>query len=203
MPEVRERDYFFIVSFHLWGFLAGTGPAAAQRRLTGPAAGGRRFAAASPVLALALLPMAFNWAWATRASDHSARDWAYDLLQSVEPYGILSTGGDNDTFPPWYLQEVEGIRQDVTVIVDQYRNTQWCPSQLKRRTGPERQRPLVDDGGLIASPPGERRSRARVISRAASVIAKPGAIAPARGRAPHPRWHPDCRTEGCLDCMLS
>ena len=103
MPEVRERDYFFIASFHLWGFLAGM-----------------ELAAASPVLALALLPMAFNWAWATRASDHSARDWAYGLLQSVEPYGILFTGGDNDTFPLSYLQEVEGIRQDVTVIVDQY-----------------------------------------------------------------------------------
>lgn len=113
----------------------------------------------------------------------------HDRLQGVEPYGILSTGGDNDTFPPWYLQEVEGIRQDVTVTVDQYLNRQWYPSHLKRRTGPERQRPLVDDGGLIASPPGERRSRARV-SRAASVIAIPGAMAPAPRQSTAPSLAP-------------
>ena len=184
MREVRERDYFFIASFHLWGFLAGMGLAAAWRRLAGPAAGVRRLAATSPVLALALLPMAFNWAWATRAGDHSARDWAYDLLQSVEPYGILFTGGDNDTFPLWYLQEVEGIRQDVTVIVDQYLNTQWYPKQLKRRTGPERQRPFVDDGGLgLYEAPPDLPSRAittrpddELDAAGPAVLAEPAAL---------------------------
>ena len=184
MREVRERDYFFIASFHLWGFLAGMGLAAAWRWLAGPAAGLRRLAVASPVLALALLPMAFNWAWATRTGDHSARDWAYDLLQSVEPYGILFTGGDNDTFPLWYLQEVEGIRQDVTVIVDQYLNTQWYPRQLKRRTGPDRQRPFVDDRGLgLYEVPPDLPSRAvttrpddELNAAGAAVLAEPAAL---------------------------
>ena len=156
MREVRERDYFFIASFHLWGFLTGMGLTAAWRWVAGSGAGVRRLAAASPVLVLALAPLAFNWTWATRTGDYSARDWAYDLLQSVEPYGILFTNGDNDTFPLWYLQEAEGIRQDVTVIVGEYLNTQWYPRQLRRLTAPERQRPFADDGdlGLYEAPPG-------------------------------------------------
>ena len=68
-------------------------------------------------------PVNFNWA--SRAGDYSARDWAYNLLMSVEPYGLIFTEGDNDTFPLWYLQEVEGIRRDVTVAVESYFNIPW------------------------------------------------------------------------------
>ena len=90
----------------------------------------------SPILALALIPLALNWSWATRTYDYAARDWAYNLLQSVEPYSVLFTNGDNDTFPLWYLQEVEGIRRDVTVIVTSYLNTDWYTKQLKDLTTP-------------------------------------------------------------------
>ena len=110
-------------------------------------------------MAVVFVPLAFNWAWASRTDDYSARDWAYDLLQSVEPYGILFTNGDNDTFPLWYLQEVEGIRQDVTVIVGEYLSTQWYPRQLRDRTSPERQRPFRDEEELglyePSSPPAQ------------------------------------------------
>ena len=142
--EVRERDYFFVASFHLWGFLAGIGLMAAWRWAAGGGFTGRNLALASPIVALALVPLVFNWAWASRSGDYAARDWAYDMLQSVEPYGILFTNGDNDTFPLWYLQEVEEVRQDVTVVVVQYLMTQWYPRQLKYHTAPERQR-LFDD----------------------------------------------------------
>ena len=142
--EVRERDYFFLASFHLWGFLAGAGLVAAWRWAAGGSFSRRGLALASPLLLLALVPLAFNWAWASRSGDYAARDWAYNLLQSVEPYGIVFTNGDNDTFPLWYLQEVEGVRQDVTVIVAQYLMTQWYPRQLKYHTDPARQRPFTD-----------------------------------------------------------
>ena len=141
--EVRERDYFFVAGFLLWGALAGVGLAWAWHKVAhAMGGGGPRYLAALPVLALALLPLTLNWSWASRAGDYAARDWAYDLLISVEPYGILFTNGDNDTFPLWYLQEVEGIRQDVTVIVGQYLFTTWYPKQLQALSEPENQRPF-------------------------------------------------------------
>jgi hypothetical protein len=164
MQEVRERDYFFIASFHLWGFLAGVGLVGAWRWAAGTVPENRAFALASPVLAVALVPLVFNWGWADRSDDHSARDWAYNLLESVEPYGILFTNGDNDTFPLWYLQEVEGIRQDVTVIVVQYLYTQWYPRQLRYHTSQERQRPFrVEASPGVYDPPDAPPARALTV----------------------------------------
>ncbi len=134
LHEVRERDYFFIVSFSLWGLWAGMGIAGIWQTLAGKLKGNLRLA--TPVLLLAFLPLALNWSWASRAGDYSARDWAYNLLMSVEPYGVVFTNGDNDTFPLWYLQEVEGLRRDVTVIVTSYLNIDWYARQLRDLTGP-------------------------------------------------------------------
>jgi hypothetical protein len=142
LHEVRERDYFYVAGFQLWGFLAGLGLAWVWHGVARALRSERRFALAAPVLLVALIPLALNWRWASRAGDYAARDWAYDLLVSVEPYAVLFTNGDNDTFPLWYLQEVEGIRRDVTVIVGQYLFTDWYPRQLERLTRPERQRPF-------------------------------------------------------------
>jgi hypothetical protein len=157
--EVRERDYFFVAGFLLWGSLAGTGLAWGWHTVAGMLGEERRYVAFAPVLLLAVMPLTLNWAWASRSGDYAARDWAYDLLISVEPYGVLFTNGDNDTFPLWYLQEVEGIRPDVTVIVGQYLYTTWYPTQLKHLTQPVNQRvfdPNVVPGLYPDRPPPER-----------------------------------------------
>ncbi len=144
--EVRERDYFFILSFNLWGLYAGMGIVTLWQRLGRRLAAGREeepllaersgLRLASPLLGVALIPLFLNFPLADRRGDFAARDWAYNLLQSVEPYAILFTNGDNDTFPLWYLQEVEGIRRDVTVIVHSYLGTKWYPKQLRELTAP-------------------------------------------------------------------
>jgi hypothetical protein len=137
LGEVRERDYFFLVSFSIWGLWAGVGIAALWQAFSARLGTGvGALLKGSPVLALAFLPLVLNWPYASRAGDYSARDWAYNLLMSVEPYGVLFTNGDNDTFPLWYLQEVEGIRRDVTVIVWSYLNTPWYAKQIRALTTP-------------------------------------------------------------------
>jgi hypothetical protein len=134
MHEVRERDYFFTVSFLCWGLFAGVGLAAAGRALRERLGGAAGRAAAVAVLAVAIVPIALNFRAASRRHTPTAtlaRDFAYDLLQTVEPYGILFTNGDNDTFPLWYLQEVEGVRQDVSVVNLSLGNTDWYIRQLR------------------------------------------------------------------------
>ncbi|HWC73523.1 MAG TPA: DUF2723 domain-containing protein [Gemmatimonadales bacterium] len=129
--EVRERDYFFVVSFQVWGLFAGLGLV----DLLGRAAAARWALAAAAFGGGALLPFALNFQAASRRGPDAyvARDFAYNLLESVEPYGVLFGFGDNDTFPVWYLQEVEGIRQDVTLVNLSLANLDWYDQQLASR----------------------------------------------------------------------
>jgi hypothetical protein len=137
---VRERDYFFIGSFAVFGaFVAvglGTVMQAIANALRDRGSVTSRWAVASLVLPLSLIPFFGNRVTASRAHETLARDFAYDILQSVEPYGILITAGDNDTFPLWYAQEVEGIRPDVTLANLSLMNTRWHLHQLHRRETP-------------------------------------------------------------------
>jgi hypothetical protein len=140
LREVRERDYFFVVSFAAFGLWIAVGFGALMQataelfknRLSETG----RWIAATPVLALALIPIAGNHVTASRAHETLARDFARDLLESVEPYGILITAGDNDTFPLWFAQEVEGVRRDVTLANLSLMNTRWHLQQLRRRETP-------------------------------------------------------------------
>jgi hypothetical protein len=131
--EVRDRDYFFLWSFSCLGIWTGLGVAACWRLLAQKIERPRALILSLPVLAIALLPLALNSHAASRAGQTFTRDFAHDLLDSVAPNGILITNGDNDTFPLWYAQEVEGYRNDVVVIVSSYLNTDWLPWQLMRR----------------------------------------------------------------------
>jgi hypothetical protein len=90
-------------------------------------------ALAAPILLIALIPLVGNWKFASRANDRFTQEWAHDYLNSLEPYAIVVTHGDNDTFPLWYAQEVDGVRRDVTVAVTTYLGTDWYARQLIRR----------------------------------------------------------------------
>ncbi len=133
--EVRDRDYFYLWSFSTWSVWAALGLATLWRTLaTRVRAGGTaRWVTTAPVLLLGIVPLIGNWRDASRAGETATREWAHDLLNSVEPYGILVTMGDNDTFPLWYAQEVEGVRSDVTVAVTSLLNTDWYPRGLQHR----------------------------------------------------------------------
>jgi len=179
MTEVRERDYFFIVGFSVWGVWCGIGLAALWGTLAEWL--GRRarrpLLVTAPVLALGFIPLAFNWSWASRAHDWSARDWAYNLLMSVEPYAVLFTNGDNDTFPLWYLQEAEGIRQDVTVIVMSYLNTAWYAEQIRGLTTPCKpgQDPAADPTRILCQRPYEPEEGPEIYAR---MVANPDPSVP-------------------------
>ena len=144
--EVRDRDYFYLWSFSAWSVWAALGLVfvwesvaaligsetlrVGKETLDLPKR--RSWLIASPVLALAFVPLVGNWESATRKGDDTTARFAHDLLNSVEPYGILVTVGDNDTFPLWYAQEVEGIRKDVVVANTSLLNTEWYTRQLIR-----------------------------------------------------------------------
>lgn len=144
--EVRDRDYFYIWSYSAWGVWAAVGlvyiwQSVAQildRSDDEPKdkagfASRRSWLLATPILLVACAPLVGNWNAASHRGDTFAADWGKDMLNSVEPYGILITNGDNDTFPLWYAQEVEGVRQDVLVVVTSYLNTDWFVRQIIRR----------------------------------------------------------------------
>lgn len=144
--EVRDRDYFYIWSYSAWGVWAALGlvyiwQSVAQildrssdaRPDKAGFASRRAWMLATPLLLIACAPLFGNWQAASHRGDTFTAKWGADMLNSVEPYGILITNGDNDTFPLWYAQEVEGVRQDVLVLVTSYLNTDWFVRQIIRR----------------------------------------------------------------------
>lgn len=130
--QPRERDYSYAGSFQTFAIWVGLGVIAlydllqnVMKNVAGYVSGG---------LAFLLVPMVMgyqNWDDHTRHQRYVAPDSAYNLLNSVEKNGILFTNGDNDTFPLWYIQEVEGIRTDVRVVNLSLLNTDWYIDQMK------------------------------------------------------------------------
>jgi len=139
-PQPRERDYFYVGSFFVFSIWIGMGvlglveflhKAIKNRLAQAYTAGG--------VLLLAALfipgnMLRTNYKDADRTGDYVAWDYSYNLLQTCEPDAILFTNGDNDTFPLWYLQDVEGIRRDVRIVCLSLANTPWYVTQLKNDT---------------------------------------------------------------------
>ena len=124
--EPRDRDYFFMWTFSLWGLLAATGLASLMRTF-------RAQLAAVALVGIGVLPLAANWDVASRTGQRFTSEWARDILLSLEPNAIIITNGDNDSFPLWYAQEVEKLRPDVTVALTPYLDMPWYARQLNRR----------------------------------------------------------------------
>jgi hypothetical protein len=130
--EARERDYFFVLGFWTWGLLAGAGlgaiSAALAKRLPAPIA-------ALPLL-IGAVPLVANNAVMDRTREPIAmmpRTYARLLLDAVPQRGVLLAGGDNDTFPLWYLQQVEDYRSDVTVVTVPLLGATWYRETLAAR----------------------------------------------------------------------
>ncbi|MEG0517283.1 MAG: DUF2723 domain-containing protein [Bacteroidales bacterium] len=133
--QPRERDYAYAGSFYaftIWIGLAVMWLAELLKKITKPeiAAG-----VASVLCVIVPFQMASqNWDDHDRSGRYTSRDLAYNYLQSVDPNAILITHGDNDTFPLWYIQEVEGVRTDVRVMNTSLLGTDWYIDQMQNRT---------------------------------------------------------------------
>ena len=148
--QPRERDYAYAGSFYAFAIWIGLGVLAiidAIKRFIPEKYG----AILAGVLSLALVPGIMgmeNWDDHDRSGRYTARDIAFNYLNSCEPNSILATNGDNDTFPLWYAQEVEGIRTDIRVVNMMLFNTDWYIDQMKRKA--------YDSKGLPLSLPREK-----------------------------------------------
>ncbi|MDH8702258.1 hypothetical protein M2138_001618 [Dysgonomonadaceae bacterium PH5-43] len=134
--QPRERDYAYAGSFYAFCIWIGLGSAAIVEGI-------RRYAKQSPVVSAALgtaisllIPIQMvsqTWDDHDRSGRYVARDFGMNYLSSCEENAIIFTNGDNDTFPLWYAQEVEGYRTDVRVCNLSYLQTDWYIDQMKRQ----------------------------------------------------------------------
>ena len=133
--QPRERDYAYAGSFYAFAIWIGIGVAALVDVLPRSVNPKIRSAGAG-LLALILVPglmASQNWDDHDRSGRTFARDMAFNYLNSCAPNAILFTHGDNDTFPLWYAQEVEGIRTDVRVVNLMLLNADWYIEMMKRK----------------------------------------------------------------------
>lgn len=139
-PQPRERDYFYVGAYYCIALWIGIGVVGlidiVGRRIRSI---GQMQMAASGLLALSALAvpvnlLRINWHENDRRGNYIAWDYSYNILQSCEKNAILFTNGDNDTFPLWYLQDVEGIRRDIRIVCLSLGNTPWYIHQLKDET---------------------------------------------------------------------
>lgn len=134
--QPRERDYAYAGSFYAYCIWIGFGVAALVRLLRQYAKVPEGIASAAVSVACLAVPVQMasqNWDDHDRSGRYAARDFGANYLESCEPNAIIFTNGDNDTFPLWYAQEVEGIRTDVRVCNTSYLQTDWYINQMKKQ----------------------------------------------------------------------
>ncbi len=132
--QPRERDYAYAGSFYAFTIWIGLG-ALYLATLIEKVLKNKTIAAAIATLLCLIVPAqmaAENWDDHDRSNRYTCRDFGYNYLISCAPNAIIFTNGDNDTFPLWYLQEVEGVRRDVRVCNLSYLQTDWYIDQMRR-----------------------------------------------------------------------
>lgn len=134
--EPRERDYVLAGSFFTFAIWIGMSVAAIyallrERLRTSEAVSG--VVGTALALSAPLLMVTQNWDDHSRSKHYAARDYASNFLNSCAPNAIIFTYGDNDTYPLWYCQEVEGIRTDVRVVNLSLIAVDWYIDQLRRK----------------------------------------------------------------------
>ena len=139
--EPRERDYVYAGAFYAFSIWLGLGVMAIGDLLSSAARAlrlsGRRSAMATAVVAVVMgasvptVLAAENWDDHDRSGRYMARDIGRNYLNTVPENGIIINFGDNDTFPLWYCQEVEGVRPDVKVMNSSYLGGEWYIDQMK------------------------------------------------------------------------
>ncbi|MFO8067990.1 MAG: DUF2723 domain-containing protein [Bacteroidales bacterium] len=133
--QPRERDYSYIGSFYAFAIWVGLGALALSEFLSKFLKSKVAPIAASTIclLAVPLVMAKENWNNHDRSGRYITRDIAINYLESCAPNAVLFTNGDNDTFPLWYAQEVEGIRTDIKIINMSLVNTDWYIDEMARR----------------------------------------------------------------------
>lgn len=133
--QPRERDYAYAGSFYAFTIWIGLGVLGIVEGLRKHIPG-KVAAIGATLLLLILVPgimLSENWDDHNRSHRNVARDLAFDYLDTCDKDAIIFTNGDNDTFPLWYAQEVEGYRTDVRVCNLSYLQTDWYIDQMKRK----------------------------------------------------------------------
>jgi hypothetical protein len=134
--QPRERDYAYVGSFYFFTIWIGLGVLFLFELLS-KLTGENMAAPIAGILSFLAVPVVMgsqNWHDHDRSGRYLARDVAFDYLESCAPGAILFTNGDNDTFPLWYAQEVEGKRTDIRVCNLMLLNTDWYIDQMKLKT---------------------------------------------------------------------
>lgn len=142
--EPRERDYIYVGSFYIFCIWIGFGVMAVAGFLQKVISNARMRTAVAVIASISVpvILLAKGWDNHDRRNRYHSVDFARNLLNSCAPNAILFTGGDNDTFPLWYLQEVEGVRTDVRVCVQTFLGIDWYIQQLRRKTNKSEALPL-------------------------------------------------------------
>ena len=132
--QPRERDYAFVGSFYAFAIWIGLGVLYVKDLLTPALKNGRNAAIASGIICMLSVPVIManqEWDDHDRSQKTMAPDLAKDYLESCAPNAILITFGDNDTYPLWFAQEVQGVRPDIRVINSSLLGTDWYINQLR------------------------------------------------------------------------